>query len=693
MELFADNIEYILGGAIVVLGLLVIGLKDVLCFSFRRVWAISGVVFAESIRRRVLWVTPLAIIGVFIVAQLTKPFDEQDAIRQTLKFSIFATGLVVTLTTIILAATNLPKEIENRVIYTVVTKPTTRLEIIVGKVIGFARVSAAILLIMGLFTWGYLHVRAWSLQGSIKAGLADAQLSQVQRNALQHYREAGLLRVNTYAWSGEPQIFSQPPEGDRRWIPGGDQAKAQFFFDYTPADFTPPGVMPDTPIAMALLVDLSYQQSRTIMPEIDPLSAYGIPLPSNAAAEESTVPSTPTPLLPPRPRLQINITDSQHNPIAKPADLGDARGIMLPATDQFATMMIPLPPAIAGKLVTAGQFAVDVGTSALGTQLSFRLPQDQYQPISLRLINPETNQILGDLVPRAPDPQMLPVRFIGEQGTFGQQLHGDPHNSAIAVFAFRNTDRAVSPDGKINFEMNIGIERTGAEQNVDSDDYTELEIRLADPATGATSPPNIIQAESNRNVFFTMPAELTQNGNFNLLVRNLTTGHWVGLQARSVQLVTGNVLFSWNLFKSLLMLWLMSLLVIIIAMFCSTFLSWPIAIVLAVIILLSNWGIQQLGDMGNELGNQVAQQIFGGDQGQAPQFRVVSSSVNTLNKALQALAKVLPDISQFSAGEQLQRGVSMPWRQLIDAAAVAFGFGIPLTVLAYLFLRKKEVAP
>src|SRR5207253_2322463 len=96
--------------------------------------------------------------------QLQRPLDEQDAIRQTIKFCLFATGLLVAMTTIILACTNLPREIENRVIYTVVTKPTTRLEIVLGKVVGFARVSLAILLIMGVFTYAYLQVRAWNMQ-------------------------------------------------------------------------------------------------------------------------------------------------------------------------------------------------------------------------------------------------------------------------------------------------------------------------------------------------------------------------------------------------------------------------------------------------------------------------------------------------------------------------------------------------
>src|SRR5206468_6784643 len=134
------------------------------------------VVWLEAWRRRVFLITPLAIVGVIIISQLQRPLDEQDAIRQTTKFCVFATGLLVALSTIILACTNLPREIENRVIYSVVTKPTTRLEIVLGKVVGFARVSLAILLIMGIFSYGYLAVRAWNMQRYIGERLEGSNL-------------------------------------------------------------------------------------------------------------------------------------------------------------------------------------------------------------------------------------------------------------------------------------------------------------------------------------------------------------------------------------------------------------------------------------------------------------------------------------------------------------------------------------
>ena len=123
-------------GLLIVVAGMVIGLGDLRRFRWRRVSAIANVCFAESIRRRILWITPLAILGVIAVSQLTHPADEQDAIRQTTRFCLFASGLIVIIAAVLLSATNLPKEIENRVIFTVVTKPTTRLEIVLGKVLG-----------------------------------------------------------------------------------------------------------------------------------------------------------------------------------------------------------------------------------------------------------------------------------------------------------------------------------------------------------------------------------------------------------------------------------------------------------------------------------------------------------------------------------------------------------------------------
>ena len=56
-------------------------------------------------------------------------------------------------------------------------------------------------------------------------------------------------------------------------------------------------------------------------------------------------------------------------------------------------------------------------------------------------------------------------------------------------------------------------------------------------------------------------------------------------------------------------------------------------------------------------------------------------------------AQFLPDISRFPVTEDIERGISMPPEKLAGAAWVLLGYGLPITVLAYVILRNKEVAP
>src|SRR5687767_5212405 len=85
-----ETIAWALGAIIVVVGLFVLGLRDLLRFSVSRIWAISGVAFDESIRRRVLWIIPLAVLGIMAVVQFQRANDPQDAIRQSTKVCLFA---------------------------------------------------------------------------------------------------------------------------------------------------------------------------------------------------------------------------------------------------------------------------------------------------------------------------------------------------------------------------------------------------------------------------------------------------------------------------------------------------------------------------------------------------------------------------------------------------------------------------
>ena len=110
------------------------------------------------------------------------------------------------------------------------------------------------------------------------------------------------------------------------------------------------------------------------------------------------------------------------------------------------------------------------------------------------------------------------------------------------------------------------------------------------------------------------------------------------------------------------------------------------------VILFGRWGAMQLGDVTEPgFGRRVAEDMFKGSN--AATYRTVSESVDALVKMMGLVASVLPDVSQFSALEDIQQGVAVPPATLLASAQEALGFGIPLIVLAYVFLKYKEVAP
>src|SRR5213075_77004 len=167
-------------------------------------------------------------------------------------YCLFATGLLVAIVTIILACTNLPQEIENRVIYTVATKPTTRLEIVIGKVIGFVRVSFWILVIMGLFSWGYLRVRDWRLRSEIRTQL-DGPTDANVRPTLEYYARSGTLHARELVLPSKLTIYSHEPLApDDKWTPGGGEGEIMAPFELERAQFPAPAVGGRTAIGPGL---------------------------------------------------------------------------------------------------------------------------------------------------------------------------------------------------------------------------------------------------------------------------------------------------------------------------------------------------------------------------------------------------------------------------------------------------------
>ena len=117
----------------------------------------------------------------------------------------------------------------------------------------------------------------------------------------------------------------------------------------------------------------------------------------------------------------------------------------------------------------------------------------------------------------------------------------------------------------------------------------------------------------------------------------------------------------------------------------------PTAIVLTLVILLGRWGVQQLGDATQPgIGHSIAQDMGFTDPNK---MKVVSSIAEALSGGLNVMAKILPDISQFAAAEDLERGMVVPANKLAAAGLVLLFYGLATIALTYVRLTWVEVAP
>lgn len=675
-----ENTVWLCAAIVVIGGLAVFGLDDVRRASLYRTWAISSVCFAESIRRRVLWVIPLAIVCVLAVSLLQHSLDPQESIRQTIKFCLFASSLIITITALILAATNLPREIENRVIFTIVTKPTTRLEIVIGKVLGFVRVSALIMLIMGIFTFIYLGIQNRILAAQINERL-KTETDGGTRQTLQGYRDAGLLSTKSLASAADYQIYEHSPNASGlQWLTGGFGYSVIVPFDLSDQDKSLLESAASDPQRQQVLVINTMKLKRPTPNAEDQkwVASRNLPVESHALGPalpgEDLVPM-------PVPGLTLRVLDTNLSVIVPEAQINGGKMALRPGIDPKSTEPYTIPaflgPEVDRKLIGTGKFYLQVVPET--NSIEYEVTQT---PTVIDVIDTNTTE---HVIKAAGPP-----RFVSMANRYGMKIVGrSDGKGSVAVFRFNHADTPANLDKDVIFRFRGGIERTGDYDA--SKAYSELAINVINRDTGEDSGPVRFHPETNRDTPVTVPGHFLKGGNFDVQVRGMDEGQLVGMTKTGVQLISSEHSFAINLLASMIILWLMSVLVVVIAIFCSTFLSWPIAIVLTLLLLLGHWGVEQLGDtLTPGVGRNVASDLGMQDPTQLTLF---SSSVDALAKILTTVAAFLPDLSKFPVMENITRGVAIPPSAIAQSLGVLVCYGLPLMVISYIILKNKEVAP
>jgi hypothetical protein len=132
-------------------------LEDLSSLSFRRIMAMTRLTFKEATRNRALLVFVLFAVVLMFGGWFVSDANERAElqVKPTIAFILTTISWLTLPVVIFLSCWGIPEDIRVRSLHTVVTKPVRRLEIVIGRIIGFWSIALLVLSVMGVvgFVW------------------------------------------------------------------------------------------------------------------------------------------------------------------------------------------------------------------------------------------------------------------------------------------------------------------------------------------------------------------------------------------------------------------------------------------------------------------------------------------------------------------------------------------------------------
>ena len=129
---------------------------NVLKMRLRRIGALAKLGFKEASRGKLYWVFLLFLLPFLFPTKWWFLFKAENELRSTVSITAYAMNFVLLLPAVLLAAFSIPRDIRDQNIYTIVTKPVERFEIVLGRFLGYAGLLTIVLLLMTGVGWLYI---------------------------------------------------------------------------------------------------------------------------------------------------------------------------------------------------------------------------------------------------------------------------------------------------------------------------------------------------------------------------------------------------------------------------------------------------------------------------------------------------------------------------------------------------------
>jgi len=145
-----------IGGLLALLGIGQPFAANMLKIRGRRLWAVAKLSFKEAIRSKLLWVFLIFLLPILFPARLYSNIKPENELRSTIAISTFFMNILLLAPALILASFGLPRDIKDQNIFTVLTKPVERFEIVFGRFLGYVGVLTIGLVLMTVVGWLFL---------------------------------------------------------------------------------------------------------------------------------------------------------------------------------------------------------------------------------------------------------------------------------------------------------------------------------------------------------------------------------------------------------------------------------------------------------------------------------------------------------------------------------------------------------
>lgn len=179
---------------------------DIPKLSIRRVWAVAKLAIKESIRKKVL-----VVVGVFIVGMMFAGwYLDQNAdhpARLYISFVLTMTNYMVIVLGLFISCFSIPADIKSRTIYTIVTKPVRPLELFLGRVLGFMAIGTLVIACMGVLSYFFV-VRGLDHEHEVVSTDPDGKSGETSR--VQRHRHTFTINESGVGQTNEVKGHSHP---------------------------------------------------------------------------------------------------------------------------------------------------------------------------------------------------------------------------------------------------------------------------------------------------------------------------------------------------------------------------------------------------------------------------------------------------------------------------------------------------